>query len=68
MLFPPKKYLEDKYGYVKKRPYLLPLAWISRLCAAVFKRSAHSASTIRSILHTGTDAEQYKKLLNELGI
>lgn len=68
MLFPLKKYLEDKYGYVKKRPYLLPLAWISRLCAAVFKRSAHSASTIRSILHTGTDAEQYKKLLNELGI
>ena len=68
MIFPPKQYLKSRYAYLSKRPYLLPFAWLSRLCAGIFKRSAHSKNTIRSIIHTNSESEQYKKLLDELGI
>ena len=31
MVFPPAKTLESRYTYLKERPYLLPLAWTSRI-------------------------------------
>ena len=30
-IFPKKVYLETKYTYLKKHPYLLPVAWIQRI-------------------------------------
>ena len=42
-LFPKREYLERRYPYLKKRPYLLPVAWVQRL--------AHYASEKQS----GTD-------------
>lgn len=30
-IFPKKVYLETKYPYLKKHPYLLPIAWIQRI-------------------------------------
>ena len=30
-IFPEKSYLESRYPYLKKRPYLLPVAWVERL-------------------------------------
>ena len=30
-LFPPAKSMEGRYPYLKKHPYLLPVAWISRI-------------------------------------
>lgn len=30
-IFPEKVYLESRYPYLKKRPYLLPVAWVQRL-------------------------------------
>lgn len=42
-IFPVKTYLESRYPYLKKRPYLLPVAWAQRL--------AHYASEKQS----GTD-------------
>ena len=42
-VFPKREYLERRYPYIKKRPYLLPVAWVQRL--------AHYASEKQS----GTD-------------
>lgn len=67
-LFPPKKALKSRYEYLNKRPYLLPAAWFSRLFEGLFCRFGHSKNTILSIAHTGSDSEDYKKLLNELKI
>ena len=39
-LFPKREYLERRYPYLKKRPYLLPVAWVQRL--------AHYASAKQS--------------------
>lgn len=30
-VFPKREYLEHRYPYLKKRPYLLPVAWVQRL-------------------------------------
>ena len=34
-LFPEKSYLEKKYTYLKKYPFLLPIAWISRIISYI---------------------------------
>ena len=39
-VFPKREYLEHRYPYLKKRPYLLPVAWVQRI--------AHYASEKRS--------------------
>ena len=43
-VFPKREYLERRYPYLKKRPYLLPVAWVQRI--------AHYASEKQS----GTDS------------
>lgn len=68
LLFPSKRYLENRFPYAKKYPFLLPAAWLNRLFVAVFKHNTHSKNTIRSIMNTDNESEQYKKLLNELNI
>ena len=30
-VFPKKVYLESRYPYLKKHPYLLPVAWVQRI-------------------------------------
>lgn len=68
LTFPPKKEMKNNYTYLNKAPYLLPLAWISRIYTGAFKRSSHSKGTIKSIMKTGKESEQYIKLLKELNI
>ena len=48
-LFPRASSLEGRYLYLKKYPWLLPIAWISRLFRFVFKRGGadNAAKTIR---------------------
>ena len=43
-VFPQREYLEHRYPYLKKRPYLLPVAWVQRI--------AHYAGEKK----TGTDS------------
>ena len=30
-VFPKRKYMEHRYPYLKKRPYMLPIAWVQRI-------------------------------------
>ena len=49
-VFPEKAYLESRYPYLKKRPYLLPVAWAQRLAHyASEKRSGADSSASGSI-------------------
>lgn len=48
--FPEREYLERRYPYLKKRPYLLPVAWVQRLAHyASEKQSDADSSTSGSI-------------------
>lgn len=33
--FPPNEILRDRYPYLRERPFLLPVAWIQRLCSYI---------------------------------
>lgn len=49
-LFPKREYLERRYPYLKKRPYLLPVAWAQRLAHyASEKQSGADSSASGSI-------------------
>lgn len=49
-VFPKREYLEHRYPYLKKRPYLLPVAWAQRIAHyANEKRSGTDNSTSSSI-------------------
>ena len=49
-VFPKREYLERRYPYLKKRPYLLPVAWAQRLAHyASEKRSGADSSASGSI-------------------
>ena len=49
-VFPEKAYLESRYTYLKKRPYLLPVAWAQRLVHyASEQQSGADSSTSGSI-------------------
>ena len=68
LLFPASKTLKNNYSYAKKCPLLLPIAWINRVFDGVFKRGKNSANTVKQIMTSGSEAEEYKKLMKELGI
>ncbi len=68
LLFPTTNYLKTHYEYSKKHPSLLVLAWFNRLFDGIFKRGKNSANTVKQIFDSGSEAEEYKRLMNELEI
>ncbi len=49
-VFPKREYLEHRYPYLKKRPYMLPVAWVQRIARyANEKRSGADNSASGSI-------------------
>lgn len=68
LIFPSSESLKNNYSYAKKHPFLLPLAWFNRVFDGIFKRGKNSANTVKQIFASGSEAEEYKKLMNELEI
>ncbi|MDE5974410.1 MAG: nucleotidyltransferase family protein [Eubacterium sp.] len=68
LIFPSCNSLKNNYSYAKKYPLLLPAAWINRIFDGIFKRGKNSANTVKQIFSSGSEAEKYKKLMNELEI
>lgn len=64
-IFPEKAYLKSRYPYLKKRPYLLPVAWAQRLVHyASEKKSGTDSSASGSIKL----AKERIELMKEYGI
>lgn len=64
-LFPSYKYMAGQYSYLEKHPYLLPVAWISRM--AKYRRETTKAGSggATQALHIGN---QRVELLRQYGI
>lgn len=61
-IFPRKEYLERRYAYLRKRPYLLPVAWVQRIAHyAEEKRGSDSNSASGSISLARERIELMKK-------
>ena len=48
-VFPKRAYLERRYPYLKKRPYLLPMAWVQRIAHYAGEQSGADNSASGSI-------------------
>lgn len=54
-LFPSRDSMEDKYPYLKKHPYLLPVAWISRIVKYAGERPMRKGNNAAASLKIGHD-------------
>lgn len=52
-LFPDRKYMERSYAYVKKYPFLLPAAWISRIRKYIKETGSMDANDARESIEIG---------------
>lgn len=48
-LFPKLSAMKGRYPYLKKRPYLLPIAWASRICSYARRKGKHSDDAAESL-------------------
>ena len=64
-LFPPVEYLESRYSYLHKRPYLLPFAWCDRIIKYRKEAKASVGSDVLETLKIGKDRVE---LLKKYGI
>lgn len=64
-LFPPAKSLEGRYPYLKKHPWLLPVAWIHRMLRHLRRNRRRDDSSAPEILRTG---RRRVELLKRYGI
>ncbi|MBQ8981104.1 MAG: nucleotidyltransferase family protein [Eubacterium sp.] len=63
-----KDYLYKTYEYARKRPILLPVAYVSRLYDAVFKRGKQNMKHIKSMFTDREVASKMNEMLRELEI
>lgn len=64
-VFPKREYLERRYPYLKKRPYLLPVAWVQRI---VHYASEKQSSTDNSASGSIKLAKERIELMKQYGI
>lgn len=64
IFFPPKKYMVRNYKYLDKHPYLLPVAWISRMFRYGKDLDKKGNNPVQSI----QIGEQRKELLKKYGV
>lgn len=57
-LFPPLATLRGRYPYLKKAPFLLPVAWIQRMFSYMKKRKKGEAASPEAILEVGRSRTQ----------
>jgi glycopeptide antibiotics resistance protein len=60
-VFPKRAYLERRYPYLKKRPYLLPVAWVQRIVHYAGERSGADNSASGSLKLARERIEQMKR-------
>lgn len=64
-IFPPAKSLENRFSYLHKKPFLLPIAWISRIFAYLKESLTEPSSAASEVIRTG---ERRVELLRQYDI
>ena len=60
-LFPKREYLERRYPYLKKRPYLLPVAWVQRLAHYASEKQSGADSSASGSIKLGKERIELMK-------
>jgi hypothetical protein len=68
LFFPAAKTLENRYKYLKKCPYLLPIAWIQRILYGRFGKKVKFTRMLSDINDAMEFSEERLKWLKKLGL
>ena len=60
-IFPVKTYLESRYPYLKKRPYLLPVAWAQRLAHYASEKQSSAGNSASGSIKLGKERIELMK-------
>lgn len=63
-IFPKKTYLESRYPYLKKRPYLLPVAWVQRLAHYAGEKKTGADSSASGSIKLAKERIELMKMYN----
>lgn len=61
-VFPKREYLERRYSYLKKRPYLLPVAWAQRLAHYASEKQSGADSSASGSIKLAKECSELMKL------
>ena len=64
-VFPKREYLERRYPYLKKRPYLLPVAWVQRIAHYASEKQSGADNSASGSIKLG---KERIKLMKRYGI
>lgn len=68
VIFLPLYIIRDQYPYLKKYPFLLPVAWIECIMRTIFKRRDRIVKTIRDTEVDDDSVEKVKRVMDALEI
>ena len=60
-VFPKRAYLERRYPYLKKRPYMLPVAWVQRLAHYAGEKKTGTDSSASGSIKLGKERIELMK-------
>ena len=60
-VFPKREYLERRYPYLKKRPYLLPVAWVQRIAHYASEKQSNPDSSASGSIKLGKERIELMK-------
>lgn len=63
-VFPKREYLERRYPYLKKRPYLLPVAWVQRIAHYASEKQSGADSSASGSIKLAKERIELMKMYN----
>lgn len=63
-VFPKREYLEHRYPYLKKRPYLLPVAWVQRIAHYAGEKQSGADSSASGSIKLARERIELMKMYN----
>ena len=63
-VFPKREYLERRYPYLKKRPYLLPVAWVQRIAHYAGEKQSGADSSASGSIKLARERIELMKMYN----
>lgn len=60
-VFPKREYLERRYPYLKKRPYLLPVAWVQRIAHYASEKQSNPGNSASGSIKLGKERIELMK-------
>lgn len=60
-VFPNREYLERRYPYLKKRPYLLPVAWVQRIAHYASEKQSNPDNSASGSIKLGKERIELMK-------